>query len=61
MGGGPYLSKTGRLIGLSLTAAMFAFSTYVFLNTGDWVAAVFALGSLGYGFFFLFTARGKDS
>ena len=54
------MSKTGRIVGLLLTAAMFAFSSYVFINTGDWVAAVFALGSLGYGLFFLSTARGSS-
>ncbi len=47
------MSHTGRLIGLTLTAMMFAFSTWMYLQTGDWVAAVFALGSLGYGLFFL--------
>ena len=51
------MSKTGRYIGLLLTAAMFAFSTWMFVNTGDWVAAVFAVGSLAYGLFFLTTAR----
>ena len=43
------MSSTGRLIGLVLTAIMFAFSAWMYLQTGDWVAAVFALGSLGYG------------
>ena len=47
------MSSTGRLIGLVLTAIMFAFSAWMYLQTGDWVAAVFALGSLGYGLFFL--------
>ena len=47
------MSGTGRIIGLVLTAAMFAFSSYMFLQTGDWVAAVFAAGSLAYGLFFL--------
>ena len=47
------ISRTGRIVGLVLTAAMFAFSSYMFLQTGDWVAAVFAAGSLAYGLFFL--------
>lgn len=55
------MNTTGRYIGLLLTAAMFAFSTYMFLATGDWVAAVFALGSLGYGIFFLTTTRGGNT
>ena len=55
------MSKTGRTIGLVLTCAMFAFSTNMFIQTGDWVAAVFAVGSLGYGLFFLIAATGKGS
>ncbi len=55
------LSNTGRYIGLLLTAAMFAFSSWMFIETGDWVAAVFAIGSLAYGLFFLTTARGGDT
>lgn len=47
------MSATGRLIGLAVAFAMFLFSAYVFINTGDWVAAVFAIGSLGYGLFFM--------
>lgn len=31
---------------------MFAFSVWMFQQTGDWVAAVFAAGSLAYGMFF---------
>jgi hypothetical protein len=49
------------MIGLVLAVAMFLFSIYIFVNTGDWVAAVFVRGSLGYGFFFFSTARGNDS
>ena len=36
------MSNTGRLIGLVLTALLFAFSTWMYLQTGDWVAAFFA-------------------
>ena len=32
---------------------MFAFSAYMYWRSGDWVAAVFAVGSLAYGAFFL--------
>lgn len=47
------MSNTARLIALVITAAMFAFSAWVYMRTGDWVAAVFAVASLGYGLFFL--------
>ena len=49
------LSRTSRLVGLGIAAAMFLFSTVVYLNSGDWVAAVFAVGSVAYGIFFLTT------
>ena len=51
------VSTTGRVIGLAIASAMFLFSAYVYTSSGDWVAAVFALGSLGYGVFFLSTAK----
>ena len=54
------LSRTSRWIGLAIAAAMFLFSAAVYLRSGDWVAVVFALGSLAYGAFFLSTA-GDDS
>ncbi|MEP0202592.1 MAG: hypothetical protein ABJ084_00590 [Halioglobus sp.] len=47
------MSLTGKWIGLSLTALMFAFSTWVYLKSGDWVAAVFAVASAAYAIFFL--------
>lgn len=47
------MSNTGSVIALLLTAAMFAFSSWMFLQTGDWVAAVFAVGSLAYTVVFL--------
>jgi hypothetical protein len=47
------MSSGAKLVGLILTAVMFAFSTWMYLRTGDWVAAVFAAGSLGYAIFFL--------
>lgn len=43
-------------MGLVATAAMFAFSSWMYLQTGDWVAALFAIGSLAYAAFF-FTRR----
>lgn len=46
------MSKVGRLAGLVLTGAMFMFSAYMYSSSGDWVAGVFALGSLAYGVFF---------
>ena len=57
--GGVSLSQSGRVIGLVITGAMFLFSAWMYQRTGDWVAAVFALGSLGYGLFFW--SRGEDS
>jgi hypothetical protein len=39
---------------------MFFFSTAVYLKSGDWVAAVFALGSVAYALFFL-TTVGDDA
>ena len=58
---GVLMSKSGRLLGLALALVMLIFSGYMFLQTGDWVAAVFVLGSLGYALFFLSTARSNSS
>ena len=49
---GQGLSKTGKFVGVVGTAVMFAFSVWMFQQTGDWVAAVFVVGSLAYGVFF---------
>ncbi|MFT6437517.1 MAG: hypothetical protein ACJAVI_005592 [Candidatus Azotimanducaceae bacterium] len=46
------MSNFGRIIGLLAALAMFLFSSYLLLKTDDWVAAVFAVGSLGYMVFF---------
>ena len=46
------MTRTGKTIGMVATATMFAFSTWMYVQTGDWVAAVFALGSVAYGLFF---------
>ena len=50
------MSRTGRAVALAVTLAMFVFSVWVYHNTGDWVAIVFALGSVAYAIFF-FTGR----
>lgn len=50
-----------KLLALFLSAGMFAFSGWMFFETGDWVALVFAAGSLAYGLFFAsgITGRGR--
>ena len=57
---GVFVTRRGRLLGLTLTALMFAFSAFMFTETGDWVAAVFAAGSLAYALFFLLANERKD-
>jgi hypothetical protein len=47
------MSNLGKTIGMVLSAIMFAFSAFMYTQTGDWVAAVFALGSVGYALFFI--------
>lgn len=47
------MSQTARAIGIVATLAMLVFSGWMYLQTGDWVALVFAVFSLGYGIFFL--------
>jgi hypothetical protein len=47
------MTAVGKWVGLCLTALMFAFSTWVYMNSGDWVAAVFAVASAAYAVFFL--------
>jgi Mg/Co/Ni transporter MgtE len=46
------VTRTGKTVGLVATAVMFAFSAWMYQQSGDWVAAVFAVGSLAYGLFF---------
>jgi amino acid permease len=53
------MSDTARRVGLVLTAMMFAFSAWMYTQTGDWVAALFAVGSLAYGLFFLSSLAGR--
>lgn len=47
------MSSGARLAGLVVAIAMFCFSAWMYSRSGDWVAAVFAAGSVAYGFFFL--------
>jgi hypothetical protein len=49
------MSQFSRIFGLIIAIAMGAFSIYMYLKTGDWVAAVFLIGSVGYGVVFLST------
>jgi hypothetical protein len=58
--GNAIVSRTGRLLGLLLAVAMFLFSCWVYLASGDWVAALFALGSVAYGLFFYTTTAGRN-
>ncbi|WP_165787069.1 hypothetical protein [Pseudohalioglobus lutimaris] len=53
------MAPAGKTIGAALAAVMFAFSAWMFQQTGDWVAAVFAAGSLGYGLFFISQGSSK--
>jgi hypothetical protein len=46
------MSNFARSFGLFLASAMALFSAYNFLTSGDWVAAAFFLGSIGYLVFF---------
>ena len=55
------MSKSARLIGLVITFAMLVFSAYIYSLTGDWVAAVFVVGSVAYGVFFLSELKRKGS
>jgi hypothetical protein len=50
-----------RLLGVILSLAFFVFSVVMFFKTWDWVAAVFALGSLGYSVFFINSYQRKKS
>ncbi len=55
------MSQTARATGIVVTLAMLVFSGWMYLQTGDWVALVFAAFSLGYGVFFLsVTPGGRD-
>ena len=49
-----------RSIGLVIAIAMLVFSGYMYIRTGDWVALVFILGSLGYAVFFFSGLKERD-
>ncbi|WP_153239448.1 hypothetical protein [Halioglobus maricola] len=51
------MGSLGRSMGMAVAITMFLFSLWMYQRSGDWVALVFAIGSLGYGVFF-FTRRG---
>jgi len=55
------MSKFARIFGLIVAAVMAAFSAYMFLETGDWVAVVFFLGSVGYAVVFASTQMLRQS
>jgi hypothetical protein len=50
-----------RFLGVILSLAFFVFSVVMFFKTWDWVAAVFALGSLGYSLFFIHSYQRNKS
>ncbi len=52
------MTRSGKLIGIVGTSALFALCTWVYLRSGDWVALVFAVGCLAWAAFFL--SRGTD-
>jgi hypothetical protein len=45
-----------QFLAVIISAVMFAFSAWMYSQTGDWVALVFMVGSGGYGLLF---ASGK--
>ena len=54
------MSEGARWVGLALTLAMFVFSCWMYLQTGDWVALVFAGGSFGYALFFMAAKKNRN-
>ncbi len=55
------MSNYARTFGLIAAIAMGFFSAYIFFVTGDWVAAVFFIGSLSYSVVFLTIARSASN
>ncbi|MEH6517955.1 MAG: hypothetical protein V7742_14860 [Halioglobus sp.] len=49
-----------KIIALVLALAMFLFSSYMYVKTGDWVAAVFVVGSIGYALFFFLSSKNHN-
>lgn len=41
-----------KFVAVGLSAGMFAFSTWIYTQNGDWVALLFMLVSAGYGVMF---------
>ncbi|MDB4491342.1 hypothetical protein N9212_02250 [Luminiphilus sp.] len=41
-----------KFVAVGLSAGMFAFSTWVYTQSGDWVALLFMVLSAAYGVFF---------
>lgn len=41
-----------KFIAIGLSAGMFAFSAWVYVQTSDWVAMLFMVVSAGYGLLF---------
>jgi hypothetical protein len=54
------MPDVGKTVGLLLATAMFVFSLWMFSRGGDWVAAVFAIGSAAYGIFFFTSGKNKS-
>jgi hypothetical protein len=53
------MTKFARTLGAIIALVMGLASAYVYLNTGDWVAVIFFLGSLGYLLFFMIQREEK--
>jgi hypothetical protein len=51
---------TIKLIALMVALAMFLFSSYMYIKTGDWVAAVFVVGSIGYALLFFLSSKNHN-
>jgi hypothetical protein len=53
------MTNSARLLGFIFAALMGIFSLYMYWQTGDWVAAVFCLGSVAYGVYFASSRQGS--
>lgn len=49
-----------RILGLLVALGMFIFSVFIYRATADWVAGLFALGSVCYFVFFLLVYKRKN-
>lgn len=52
------MGTSARVLALGVAIAMFLFSLWMYSRTGDWVAIIFALGSVAYAVFFFTSAFG---